>query len=291
MRAVRDMEAKSVGPVFGPELRLLDAIASWCGGLHGSMPLAHALKAISKGLDADAGLIARDIRNDGRCRLAAIYDSREEDVDAEHLRRSFSSDVLGQYYNKIRVSTVWYLSHNLTDVGWSQSDALKSWTRARGIGDIAVISLAATAAQNDYLELHFKKEIMKEVAQEVDSIIPTLIRSWAGRKTGLVTQAQIDDRILKARASAKASALQTDAQILGVDNPANLSRAEFRVCLLLSRGLSVKGVTDELSLSEATIRSHLRNIYAKTNTHGHAELIYRILSAKAEPVQERSVTL
>ena len=72
--------------------------------------------------------------------------------------------------------------------------------------------------------------------------------------------------------------IKPDEPILGTSNPARLSRAEFRVCLLLSRGLSVKGVTVELGLSEATIRSHLRSIYSKTQTSGLAELVYRILS-------------
>jgi DNA-binding NarL/FixJ family response regulator len=66
--------------------------------------------------------------------------------------------------------------------------------------------------------------------------------------------------------------------ILGMDNPAGLSRAEFRVCLLLSRGLSVKAVSEDLNLSENTIRSHLRAIYSKTETASLPELIYLIMS-------------
>ncbi len=73
-----------------------------------------------------------------------------------------------------------------------------------------------------------------------------------------------------------------------MSNPANLSRAEFRVCLLLSHGLSVKGVTDELRLSEATVRSHLRSVYSKTETTGHAELLYRILSSEPARVVRRT---
>ncbi len=63
-----------------------------------------------------------------------------------------------------------------------------------------------------------------------------------------------------------------------MSNPAGLSRAEFRVCLLLSRGLSVKAVSEELGLSDNTVRSHLRTIYSKTETASLPELIYLIMS-------------
>ena len=92
----------------------------------------------------------------------------------------------------------------------------------------------------------------------------------------------MDDRMLRARALARASRISPEEAILGISNPAKLSRAEFRVCLLLSRGLSIKGVTDELSLSEATVRSHLRSIYSKTEASGLPELVYRLLSNGSE---------
>jgi DNA-binding CsgD family transcriptional regulator len=39
------------------------------------------------------------------------------------------------------------------------------------------------------------------------------------------------------------------------------------------------GVAAELSLSEATVRSHLRAIYAKTETSGLAELVFQLIGA------------
>ena len=38
--------------IAGPDLRVLDGIASWCGGLHGSMQLGDALKSL--GIDLNA---------------------------------------------------------------------------------------------------------------------------------------------------------------------------------------------------------------------------------------------
>lgn len=260
---------------MAPDLRVLDGIANWCGGLHGSMPLGGALGALAGGLGAVAAVIVRDSHVTGQRRIAAAFDQRHAVEPA--LRRSFAPDVLGAYHNKVRAGTLWLLSHREEDA--VDGDALRHWRRGKGVADIAVITLRTSAQETDYLELHFEAELSRSEEGAIEAILPTLTRSWAGRKPGIVTEAQVDERILAARRRALATALPPDAPILGDDNPAKLSRAEFRVCLLLSRGLSVKGIIEELSLSEATVRTHLRNIYAKTGTSGQAELLYRILSA------------
>jgi DNA-binding NarL/FixJ family response regulator len=142
-----------------------------------------------------------------------------------------------------------------------------------------VVALEGSLQQQDYLEFHFTRDLAYSEKLEFESLMPTLVRAWAGRKTGLVTRTQMDERMIRARKAAEATRLKPDAPILGVSNPAKLSRAEFRVCVMLSRGLSVKALTEELGLSESTVRSHLRSIYSKTEVSGMQELMYRILSA------------
>lgn len=66
--------------------------------------------------------------------------------------------------------------------------------------------------------------------------------------------------------------------ILSFGNPARLSRAEFRLCTLLAAGLSTKQVREELGISQSTLRSHLRQIHAKTGTATLADLLYRLLA-------------
>ena len=272
-------------PMMGPDLRILDGIASWCGGLHGSMPLEDALSALATALGVQAAAIGRHGRSDERCRIVAAFDARQDDSSIEQIRRCYAPDVLGRFYNKVKLSTLWFMADHLDDDEWDATQSLSNWCLQRAIGDIVVISLSANQQHHDYIELHFSKALTRSEQGEIANIVPTLVRSWAGRKTGLVTQSQMDDRFVRARA--RAAEQKPDAPILGTSNPAKLSRAEFRVCLLLSRGLSVKGVTDELGLSEATVRSHLRSIYSKTNTSGHADLLYRILSATPESAERQ----
>ncbi len=242
------------------------------------MSLDNALGALAAALGAEAAVISRDAKPEGKSRLVADFDARNGDVSIQHIRRSYAPDVLGAFFNKMRGGTIWFLSDYQDDVGYDSTESLNSWRLNRGVSDIAVIALESTGIQHDYIEFHFTRELDRPEKENCESVFPTLVRAWGGRRTGLVTQAQMDDRLVRARALARASRIKPDEAILGVSNPAKLSRAEFRVCLLLSRGLSVKGVTDELGLSESTVRSHLRSIYSKTEASGLPELVYRLLS-------------
>lgn len=269
----------------GPDLRILDGIAGWCGGLHGSMGLQDALKSLASGFDAEAAALARHLGNEERPRAAALWDAVQGDSDRPDLRRPFCPDVLGYLYNRARAATVWFMSEHLDDPAWECTPTLSNWRLSRGVEEIVVLSLAVTPRQHDYLEFHFTRPLARSEKLEFETLAPTIVRSWSGRKTGLVTQAQMDERMVRARAAAEAGKMTWNAPILGTSNPAGLSRAEFRVCLLLSRGLSVKAVTDELGLSEATVRTHLRSIYSKTETSGIAELLYRILSSGSDAAE------
>ncbi len=270
----------------GPDLRILDGVAAWCGGLHGSMSLQGALAALATSLDASAAAIARHYhRREEQPRAVALYDVETNNPDAPVLlRRALCQDVLGYMFKKSRNATIWFESDLADDPSWIGTQTLTNWKAVRELKEVVVVSLSSTHQHDDYIEFHFDRVLSRAERMELETLVPTIVRSWSGRKQGTVTQATVDDRIVRARNKAKSSQLVWDAPILGMSNPARLTRAEFRVCMLLSHGLSVKGVTDELGLSESTIRSHLRAIYSKTETSNLAELLYRILSSGKDAV-------
>lgn len=274
--------------IAGPDLRVLDGIASWCGGLHGSMPIGEALKLLALGFGAEAAVLSRHTRHSDRPRAVAIYDSQNEDTEAALLRRPLCMDVLGYWYSKARASTVWFLSDHLDDAKWTSTATLQNWRAVRRIHEVVVVALSGDARHSDCLEFHFTRDLTHSDRLEIEALVPTLVRSWSGRKQGLVTEAQMEDRAVRAHATDRAEQLAADAPILDPSNPARLSRAEFRVCLLLSRGLSVKGVIGELALTESTVRSHLRSIYSKTGVSGMQELMFRLLNTQRSEMPQRS---
>lgn len=261
----------------GPDLRVLDGVAGWCGGLHGAMSLDNALKSLAVGLEADAAALSRHYhRNEAKPRTVVLYDRVEREVT---IRRAYCQDVLDYLFTFTRVGAAWFLSDLLDDPGWHAAEGLEKWRSQRGIAEIVVMPLAQSVQQSDLIEFHFARPLPATERSEIEALVPTILRSWAGRKPGLVTGAAVDER-LQARARSPRPAW--DVPLLGMSNPAGLSRAEFRVCLLVSRGLSVRGISEELGLSDNTVRSHLRAIYAKTDTSSMAELLYRILSSSQE---------
>ena len=253
------------------------------------MELNAALGALAQAVSAEVAVVSRESRADGKSRVVAEVDVKGTDRTVDQLRRAFSQDVLGNYLEKMRSGSSWFLSDHEDEAGYEITGALSAWRMSRGIVDIVVVGLQSSGLQRDFLEFHFTHELSRADKHAMESLLPVLVRAWAGRKAGLVTQARIDERFVRARATAKANKIKPDAALLGTSNPAKLSRAEFRVCLLLSRGLSTKGLTDELGLSEATVRSHLRSIYSKTETSGLPELVYRLLSI-VEPMNGRTAS-
>ena len=57
-----------------------------------------------------------------------------------------------------------------------------------------------------------------------------------------------------------------------------MTDAEAEVTLRIARGLTLAAVADELSLSLATVKTHLQHVYQKTDTHRQGELVRLLLS-------------
>ena len=68
--------------------------------------------------------------------------------------------------------------------------------------------------------------------------------------------------------------------LLGFENPARLSRAEYRICMLLQQGLANPAVMEQLNITQATLKTHLRHIYEKAGVENKAELIFRLLTVE-----------
>ena len=106
--------------------------------------------------------------------------------------------------------------------------------------------------------------------------------AWGSTVTGV--ESQDDDRgpLSDTRGSAVSQpALRVPSTprspLLDTANPARLSRTEFRICLLLSQGLNLSSVGDELEVSPATLKAHIRRILLKTGARSFAELLARLI--------------
>jgi DNA-binding CsgD family transcriptional regulator len=57
-----------------------------------------------------------------------------------------------------------------------------------------------------------------------------------------------------------------------------LTATEAEVALYISRGISLKQTSDELSVSYQTVRTHLQHVFDKTGTHRQGELVRLLLA-------------
>lgn len=253
--------------------RAMGAIVSWCEALGGSLSLDDALGELVAGLDAEAGMILRTHSSDGRPVRIAMQDRSRHSAIRE-LKRSFADSYFGPVLDGARPGTIWQATALADDA--TGDPALGEWQASRRCKEFVVLVLANSAQERDHIELHFRDFLTPETESTLATMLPNMARVWAGRRVGLITRTILNHRpngvVTKAAA--------TSTNLLGIENPARLSRAEFRVCLMLSRGLLVNAVAQELGLSEATVRSHLHSIYAKTGCNSLAELVFQLLSAQ-----------
>lgn len=254
------------------ERDLFDAVARWCDALSGSVPLSQALAQFASGLGAEAAMIVRTHRSDQRPCPVVIHDRRGESVPRP-LRMSFADSYFGADMILSRGASVWVGSTHADETRSDCSPALKEWQSSRHFNEFVVLVLNCGSATRDLLELHFPEPLSRQQLVYLDAIVPTICRTWAARQVGLITRTVVNHRLAHQPTLQQSSS----CDLLDAANPSRLSRAEFRVCVLLSRGLSVAGVAEELGSSDATIRTHLRNIYAKSNLSSLAELVFVLL--------------
>lgn len=253
--------------VSASDTNLIGAIALWCEALQGQATIVEAMSILCRSVDAEAACVSRVAHDEyGECR-SITFDVLDARANAPRLDRSFARAVLGPYLAGARSGSVW--CHSMIEV--DTDPALNMFQQRRHLGELIVFPLVIAEKHLDLLELHFKRPLEPVELNRLNTLAPTFARTWRNRKKGLMTDVLLHSK----KRDQGASAL---APILGVDNPAKLSRAEFRVCILLAKGLPNERLLDELDITTSTLRTHFRSIYAKTETSSRSELLFHLIS-------------
>lgn len=122
-----------------------------------------------------------------------------------------------------------------------------------------MVVLGRTERHVDVLILSaFTSELLVAAAQ-------TLHEAWTHRSHGMIAslvEGEEEDG--------------STAPILSSENPFGLTRKEQQVCRFLFDGLKPKDLMVRMSCSMPTVRTHLRNIYAKTGLDGMVAVVHRL---------------
>lgn len=253
---------------------IVRSVISWCEALNGTASLQDALAELIAGVGAEAAMIVRTNMHDLRPVRIAVCDMARDAQMARPLRHSFADSFFGPLMISARTATTWVASAHMDDC--SGDPALSEWQTPRHLKEFVVFVLSAGGMNRDHLELHFRDRMSSDAEGKLMALLCDMAGVWARRKSELIGRTIDSPRGLTLHPQRSVAR----RHVLSTENPAQLSRAEFRVCLLLGRGLLVQAVGKELDLSEPTIRTHLRNIYAKTDCTCLAELVFRLMDGK-----------
>lgn len=238
----------------------------WHAAISGNAPLGDVIDVLTRLLSARNISFYR-YKDDRAIHIAAS--ARQGEVSGPEK----SMGTLTKYLRATRTAsivpgTILTLSELRQEAGFAQSDAAAEWDARKNILDVALVVLADQPGQLDVFEIMYDAVPVTSPEVPVTLLAMALAEAWTLRAPGLIT------RIILSNTRSRASVTQAAASsILSSNNPCGLSRAEQRVCQLLVTGKKAKDIGETLRLSVPTVRTHLRNIYSKTQTGGQVDLI------------------
>ncbi len=260
---------------------VMEGMLALSEALHDQNDFDNSLRHLARNLEVEALALSRCYHLDQSSRLIAGFDFAENDPTAAQLRRSFAYDF--SFCTDGLIMQGMYIS--TAKAGKTEPDSigpeLTAWMERRFTKDCVFVCLGGAAHHSDFLELHFKRPICDNEVAGIEFFADRISRLWKLRHPGLIAKK------LSERSHPRGSKMVSD--LLDITNPAKLTRAEFRICSLISRGLSVRSIAEELSLSLTTVRGHLRTIYQKTETEGFYGLAHCLVHQKTMPAMENDI--
>lgn len=263
-------------PCHSGQLALSDALhitIRWVEAMHGRGDLTACIRYLADVLNGHRGSIIRIGLDTSVESVLAWSNGIASASPARKQKITFPQYLLGHGLGQAQPGSIWYLSELAKEIAHDETSGARLCPTDHQTREIAVVVLEPRALTSDILELQFPRRLSTRETEALSSLSAVLSRGWrhrnplvypTGQNGGFWTDLESEDPPVGA--------------ILVPENPAKLSRSEYRVCELVSRGLSAKAICEKLRISESTVRSHLRSIYAKTGTTGQRELMFNLLA-------------
>ena len=243
-------------------------VVEWTRALSGKSDLCAFLDRLMSLIKADAALISRVSTAEKAVRYIARCDRQSGKVWPAQ-PRTFANALIGEWLPAVKQGSIWKLSDH-----FECNTHMKSVEGIDGsIIELIVCPLENSNGHADILELHFRSRPAQHDLDLATIMLGTLASSWNDRVSGLVARTLAKNRkyvVIK----------NEDIPILDIENPAQLSRSEFRVCALLKDGMTVSVIAETLSIAPATVRAHLSSAFAKTGTSNQVELLHQLNRSK-----------
>lgn len=250
--------------------KIFKPVSGFASSLRGMDSVEVGLHQIATALGAQSALLSRLGKNDTQAvTIAKAVVSRN---GLGTLTRPFCEHIVDVNPRSLRVGACIFRSR--VDQPSASSDLIMDrWYQSSGARDSVVMVLEVSKRNVDRLELHFDHVADRNCITLCEEMAQALPLFYASRAPEIIEQT-----LQRNSKSGTATPVAGAMPILSEANPYQLTRSEYRICHVISRGLSYKALPGKLDISPHTVRSHLRNIYAKVDVADFFELSHRLVS-------------
>lgn len=254
-----------------------EAAILWTECLHGAGDLRTTMGALTRSARAVAAVLIRASLHPRKQRVIASFDS-EAVSGAEPLPRPLGLDLITIPADRARAGSLWSLRDPQQSVADTLHPNKANFLAQRRIRDVVVIVLGQNSGSVDLLEFHLSHRADKRDLAQIEALAQAIAFAWnrrpVGRVARLLSNIPATTRRLQPEKEASAGPLSSA-------NPWQLTPTELRICGLIRDGLGATEIVAGFGLAESTVRSHLRNIYAKAGVTGQVGLVHKLLDGTA----------
>jgi DNA-binding CsgD family transcriptional regulator len=251
----------------------------WTECLHGAGALREALSDL---LDLTGGRVAHLTRScgmTGRHRTIASLDRGSREGERP-MTAPLGPALLTLSSAAARAGTLWTLGELDRAERDTLDDRALRWMADRRLRDAAVVPLDRAGSDLDILEIHLPAALSPTLRAELEVAATAMSAAWRRRQKGRIARLLSATPAIAERLAQEAPAARPSP--LSPVNPLGLTAAELRICVLFRDGHPPHQMAQHLKLSESTLRTHLRSIYAKAGVAGQLDLVRLLLAAEPD---------
>lgn len=252
-------------------------VMHWTECLHGVGSLRDTLAQFARDIGARVVLVHRDCLETGRQRTIASSDAGAA-AGERPLVRALGASLIATDPRAVVPGTLW----SLGELDAARQDALDPrvlrWMDDRGLREAVVVPLGRDGGSLDILEFYLPAPLAAR-ASGLSLLARLTAGSWARRDEARIARLLRTTPAVEARGGSP----EPVANPLSPDNPWGLTAAEMRICALIRAGIDAGDIGARISVSQSTVRSHLRSIYAKGGVSGQVGLVRHLMADGAPP--------
>ena len=255
----------------------------WTECLHGNGSLRETLINFSDLALAEVVHLHRVNTETGGQRSIATVDLCASQ-GARPLTRAYGMALAGQTFSRAKPGTLWSLKELDREAASCLDPRVSGWMEERGLREAMMIPLSSVGDATDLLEFYLSAPLDRPRREALETLTLAAAEAWGRRPSGRIT------RILRAAPAINEhlASARPNVHPLSESNPLGLTAAEFRICSMMHRGISLNEASKTLSIADSTLRTHLRSIFAKAGVAGQVGLVRRLLEPEAAQLSLRA---